>query len=64
MKRNEVVIKMARYYAQKSCMVEQGYIDNIQFSSDMLEIAESMGMRPSYNAADDDEVDSEEWEQE
>jgi hypothetical protein len=59
-----MVLKMARWYNYKNVMVEQGYITPLEFCSLMLELTEEMGMRPPYDATQDDGVDTFEWEAE
>lgn len=46
MKRSEMVIKMARYYNIRQCMVEAKYITNMELWSEMLELIEDLGMYP------------------
>ena len=46
MKRSEVVLKLARWYTMKNCMVEQGYMSKLEFADGILEIVEAMGMLP------------------
>lgn len=45
-------------------MVEFKYTTKDEFMDQVLQLVEEMGMRPPYNAADDDETDSCEWEKE
>jgi hypothetical protein len=64
MKRSEVVLKMARFHTQKYVMVEQNYITKLEFFSEMLQLVEELGMRPPYDASQDDGVDTFEWDEE
>jgi hypothetical protein len=64
MKRSEVLLNLQRFYTQKHVMVEFKYTTKDEFMDQVLQLVEEMGMRPPYNAADDDETDSCEWEKE
>ena len=46
MKRSEMVIKIARYYSIRHCMVEGNYMTPLQFCEEMLELVEEIGMLP------------------
>lgn len=56
MKRSEVVLKMARYYSLKQCMVEQRYITVEEFCSQLLELAQDLGMEPPLHPTNGYEV--------
>ena len=46
MKRSEAVLKMARFYSIRHCMVEANYITFQEFCSEMLELLEEIGIYP------------------
>ena len=46
MKRSEMLIKIARYYGIRHCMVESNYITPLEFCQEMLELIEDLGMVP------------------
>jgi len=64
MKRSEMLLKLQRYYGIKHCMVEAGYITPNEFMDSVLQLVEELGMRPPYDASQDDGVDTFEWEYE
>jgi hypothetical protein len=64
MKRSEALLTLQRYYSIKHCMVEANYITKDQFMDEVLTLVEELGMRPPYDAFQDDEIDIMEWEPE
>jgi len=64
MKRSEALLKLQRYYGIRHCMVEANYITGANFMDEVLELVEELGMRPPYDAGQDDGVDVMEWEPE
>jgi hypothetical protein len=64
MKRSEALLKLQRYYSIRHCMVEAKYITEDQFMDQVLQLVEELGMRPPYDASQDDGVDTMEWEPE
>lgn len=46
MTRDEMVVKMTRYYNFKNVMVEENYMTPLEFCSKMLELIEELGMLP------------------
>ena len=55
MKRSEVIVKMCRYYHLKAYELEQGSMRELDFFTNILELAEDLGMLPPFVDKDKDE---------
>lgn len=49
MKRSKIVVQMARYYNLKQTQLEEGSMTPMEFFSNVLSIAEDLGMIPPSN---------------
>lgn len=64
MKRSEMLLKLQELYNEKHAMMEKHYITPYEFLDIALTLMEEEGMRPPYDASQDDRTDTIEWEDE
>ena len=64
MKRSEMVVKIARHYSIRHCMVEARYITYLEFCQEVLELVEELGMYPPDRFNNEGDCYVSEWEPE